>query len=455
MRALKQGMRRACIGLLLFALAGCSDGNAVIQEPPVYRIQSGSDLTLFTATDTHYLAPGLTDGGAAFRSFLAAGDGKQLEYSNEMIQALAYDVQTQRPDVLILSGDLTNNGERESHLELARHLQQIEQSSGTRVYVVPGNHDLLNPWAQSFKGRRRYDTESIDTANFRSIYSHFGYDEALSRDKESLSYLAAPADDLWLLMLDTTQSRNNAKLGSPQLDGRLGAATLQWIDACGKLAAKEGAQLVAVMHHNLLDHSELIQEGFTINDRQQVTDTLINNGVAATLSGHIHIQDISTYQQGSHPIYDIANSALSVYPHQYGVLKYSAAARTLDYSTTRLNMELWAAANGSKDPNLLQFGTYSKEAFSNRSAKRSYARLSANSIYSGYTPEERWRMAETVGRLNEIYFAGTGATELPAVLSSAGYKLWLDAPADGLKHYVLTMAQREKKNNQQLHVQLP
>jgi hypothetical protein len=221
------------------------------------------------------------------------------------------------------------------------------------------------------------------------------------------------------------------------------------------MAAASGAQIVAVMHHSLLDHSDFIQEGFTVDDNDQVITALMRNGIHTTFSGHIHIQDISEYQQDGSSIYDIADSALSVYPHQYGILNYSSANQTLDYSTARLGMEQWAAASGSTDANLLHFNTYSEANFRKRSATRSYSRLSADPAYAKYTDAELNAMADVVGRLNEIYFAGTGSTDNAAVIATVGYRLWQKAPSGGTRSYVLGMTSREPKNNHQLHVQLP
>ena len=37
------------------------------------------------------------------------------------------------------------------------------------------------------------------------IYKSYGYNEAISRDENTLSYLVKPYKNLWLLMLDTTK----------------------------------------------------------------------------------------------------------------------------------------------------------------------------------------------------------------------------------------------------------
>ncbi|WP_342562068.1 metallophosphoesterase [Paenibacillus sp. FSL R7-0345] len=435
---------------LLLLLSSCS-GQASEQQQ-VLRVQSGQNIRLLTTTDTHYLSPRLTDNGPAFSKFMAAGDGKQLAYSDEMLDALEFDIGIQRPAAVIISGDLTNNGEKASHQDLAEHLRAIEQHTGTQIYVIPGNHDVMNPWARRFKGERQIPVDSVTPRSFRSIYSEFGYGEALLRDNDSLSYLAAPSEDLWLLMLDTSQYSSNKKLGHPQLDGQLTAATLGWIGRCSRLAAESGAQIVAVMHHSLQDHSDFLQEGFTLNNNKRTADVLMRNGITMVFSGHIHFQDIRESDQG---VYDIAGSALSVYPHQYGIVDYTPVSRTLEYNTSKLNVELWARAAGSSNPDLLNFTAYSEEAFRKLSADRSFVRLSGDSSYADYTQEQLRAMADVVGRLNEIYFAGNADKEIVAVTALEGFRLWHAAPYSGLKSYVLRMSELEQKDNNHFVTTLP
>lgn len=113
-------------------------------------IAAGQDITMFIATDLHYLAEGLNDKGKAFQTYLASGDGRQLNYVNEIVDAFGSELEKERPDILIISGDLTTNGEKESHLNLAEKLKYIQKSSGTQIFVIPRNHDIQNPWARGF-----------------------------------------------------------------------------------------------------------------------------------------------------------------------------------------------------------------------------------------------------------------------------------------------------------------
>lgn len=135
----------------LFGCSSASDKTEKITAP----IEKDQDLSIIETTDVHYFAPSLTDNGAAFKQYVAAGDGKQLAYSDEITDAFLEDVEAKKTDVLIISGDLTNNGEKTSHEELAKKLAQVEKA-GTQVFVVPGNHDINNPWHVNLKKINNY-----------------------------------------------------------------------------------------------------------------------------------------------------------------------------------------------------------------------------------------------------------------------------------------------------------
>ena len=152
-------------------------------------------LRLFVSSDLHYkpvVAPAQT--------LLI----EQMRYSVEIITALFEAAQAQRPDALVLLGDLTNDGRTEEHRALAALLEDVDRS-GVPVYVLPGNHDL---W-------------QADAAFFRETYASLGYDRAFSKDAASLSYAAALSPDLWLILLDTVPGGST--------EGEILPATVQWL----------------------------------------------------------------------------------------------------------------------------------------------------------------------------------------------------------------------------------
>lgn len=428
-------------------LAGCTPFGAVkLSDNHTFPLSSSKTLKLMVTTDTHYLPKSLNDKGVAFQKFIANGDGKELVYSDELMDAFIADAKKEKPDVIILSGDLTSNGEKSGHLGLAKKLAELEQT-GAAVYAVPGNHDIANPWARNFQGAQQLLTDTVSAKEFKDIYRPFGYDEAITQDKSSLSYLVAPSPNLWFLMLDSNMYQNNRKLGHPQTDGQLSESTLKWVKKCTDLAAKRGARMITVMHHNLMDHSEVVREGFTLNNNWQVLEQFRTAGLTLNLSGHVHIQHISENRKGSPPIYDIATNALSVYPHQYGVIGYTPANHSLVYDTQKLDVEGWARSTGVPDANLLGFDAYSTKLFGDRSYMMGYNNLVKGAAFQNYSDEEIEAMSEVMRVVNAYYFAGKQSELKELLRDSKGYRLWQDAPASFLKTYIDTMMKHEEENN--------
>lgn len=437
-----KGLLLILTAVILAAVSGCSSDNRQI-------IESGKNITMYITTDIHYLAEDLTDHGKAFEEYQESGDGRVLNYIDEIVSAFIHDLDRKKPDILIISGDLTNNGEKESHNRLAGKLKELEETTGTSIYVIPGNHDIDNPWARGFQGEEQYKTESVSAKDFRKIYRDFGYGEAISRDKHSLSYLAAPSEDVWLLMLDTNEYRLNDQLGIPTTNGEISKETLEWIKKCCNLAKEKRARIITVMHHNLFNHSSALHYGFTLDNSTEAEAVFKEYGLNLILSGHIHIQDIKARAEGEDTIYDIATGALCVYPVQYGILQY-LPDEGFDYSTSRVDVEGWAKESGVNDSNLLDFAAYSKNLLTEDSSEKAYAKLTETGLY---TEEEIQAMVDTMSLLNINYFAGTTAKIKDEVLASPGYKLWRAAEEpEFLRDYVLSMLPNKIADNNKLFI---
>lgn len=54
-------------------------------------------------------------GGPRFQEMVEYGDGKVVTYIDQITDAFLDEVVKLRPDALVLSGDLTLNGEKASH----------------------------------------------------------------------------------------------------------------------------------------------------------------------------------------------------------------------------------------------------------------------------------------------------------------------------------------------------
>ena len=359
---------------VLFVRAASTSGKQLNGVEPV---------TIAVATDLHYLSPSLTDHGAYFEQMIQNADGKVMEYSEELIDAFVRQIITQQPDVLILSGDLTFNGEYQSHTDLAEKLKQITDA-GICVLVIPGNHDLDDPMAASFQGDSYRLVDSISADQFVELYQDFGYGDALATDPTSLSYVAELRPGLRVLMVD---------VNTAEAPGQITAETLSWVRKQLADAAENGARVLAVSHQNMLQHNTLFQDGFVMGNREELISLYERYNVICNLSGHMHIQHFAQRQNG---LTEIVTSSLAVPPDQYGILRLGGTSA--DYHTVAVDVSGWAAEQQLNNNDLLQFTAYAKAFMQENALRQTAAELKEN--------KDAEQMALFFAEVNAAYFAG-------------------------------------------------
>lgn len=349
---------------------------------PPAMYQPMESVTIAVAADLHYLSPELTDHGSAFQRVIEQADGKVMEYSEELLEAFTEQIIAQAPDVLILAGDLTFNGERASHEALAQKLRRITDA-GIRVLVLYGNHDLENPMAVSYQGDGYRRTESISSEEFEALYGEFGPAQASSRDSKSLSYVAELSPGLWVLAVDANQT---------DAPGCVKAETVQWAEQQLLRARESGARVLAVSHQSLLRHNALLNDGFQMENAAALTALYQKYGVLFNLAGHLHIQHIASQQN----VTEILTSSLAVAPNQYGIL--TVAENGVDYHTVPVDVSAWAEVHGRNENALLHFEDYAADFFYSTAYRQAVTELAD-------MPDAE-AMADYFSRVNAAYFAG-------------------------------------------------
>jgi Predicted phosphohydrolases len=380
-------------------------------------VSATSDYKVWVVSDIHYLADSLHDCGSSYASLLAGGDNKNIELTGSLLDALGWTLKKEVSEnkgngCLVITGDLTLNGERDSHVALAARLKVIS-SAGIPVYVLPGNHDIDNPCARSYLGSEVRKVDSTSADDFARIYESCGYGQAISRDGDSLSYLVEPTKGLRLLLLDSTLSDSNFAFGYSCACGAISASTMSWVRACARQASSDGAKLVVAMHHSLIDHNSVINEGYTIENSDELVSLLSEIGVGYILTGHTHIQDIAEIETNNGALYDITTGALSVFPHNYGQLTFPLADSnaSVEYSAHPVDVEAWAAATGKSDSRLVGFDAYAQSFFRERSSSMmtrllSSCRCDSPSSASGLSCEQETQLVNLLVKLNTRFFSG-------------------------------------------------
>ena len=130
-------------------------------------------LKIAMISDLHVMAPELlVNEGNAFEQYLNR-DRKMLRESLEILDSLVGDILELKPDLVLVTGDLTKDGERVSHQLVAGRLQRLVDA-GIQVLVVPGNHDINNPDARVYDGDTATPTDTITRSEFAEIYRQTG-----------------------------------------------------------------------------------------------------------------------------------------------------------------------------------------------------------------------------------------------------------------------------------------
>lgn len=387
------------------------------------------EVLMWTATDLHYLSPRLTDKGEAFMSLVENGDGKVVQYIEEITDAFLAEVVKQKPEVLILTGDLTFNGEYESHADLAAKLKKVSEA-GVQVLAIPGNHDLNNPQAASFSGVTWERGRSLSAAEFEELYRDFGLEQAVSRDAASLSYIYELRPDLRILMLDTNSAAANV----------VQEETFAWVEEQLKAAEKDHVKVIAASHQNLLAHNSMFTVGFRIYNAAALLELYEQYGVLCNLSGHIHLQDIR-----KDAVSEMATSSLAVSPNQYGVILFDG--KTLSYETRPVDVTSWAKRQGTSDANLKDFEAYSRGFF---------LETARNQVLSaveklGLSAKDKNLLADTFAGLNAAYFAGDAINRQEL---EEGIALWGEQLETFLGSYIQSILQEDLTESHRLVLEI-
>ena len=315
--------------------------------------------TLMLASDLHYMSSTTHDDGKAFWSMVEHDDGKIDQYSEEMLDTLVETAIENHPTALALTGDITLNGERINHELLAKKLQKV-QDAGIPVVVIPGNHDIQNKNASTYFGDKREKAEYLESGkDFYDIYHEFGYDQSPNRDEASLSYVYPLDPSHWLLMMDSCIYDDGN-----HVEGRISDATLGWMETHLRVAKEHGIQVIVLAHHNLLQESRLFTTQCEMENGPEVTALLEKYQVPLYISGHLHVQRIREHVTGpglegtQDGIHEIVLSPYSFPGNQYGMLSWDLQDN-MTFETRKADVAAWAKANGSENPELLNFADWS------------------------------------------------------------------------------------------------
>ena len=300
---------------------------------PALAAEKPQDMNLRIAvmSDLHYLSPDMIADTEDFEHAFNS-DRKLLKESSSVLHEMLERVRADKPDILLVSGDLTKDGEQECHAALAKQLQQLQQDvPGLKIYVINGNHDIRNYNAKNFNTAdgKAVPATRTEPEDFKQIYD-FVYSDptviatftpAEGNKAGGLSYVARPVEGLTIVAMDTCRySKENTSNGTDEHEtsGAISADLEKWVIEQTAAAKARGDLVIGLEHHGLVPHFDVeptILPMYLVNGYERIAQEYADAGMSAVFTGHMHAVDIAAMTtKAGNTFYDIETGSALTYP---------------------------------------------------------------------------------------------------------------------------------------------
>lgn len=300
---------------------------------PALAAEKPQDMNLRIAvmSDLHYLSPDMIADTEDFEHAFNS-DRKLLKESSSVLREMLERVRADKPDILLVSGDLTKDGEQECHAALAKQLQQLQQDvPGLKIYVINGNHDIRNYNAKNFNTAdgKAVPATRTEPEDFKRIYD-FVYSDptvlatftpAEGNKAGGLSYVARPVEGLTIIAMDTCRySSDNTSNGDDEHEtsGAISADLEKWVIEQTTAAKARGDLVIGLEHHGLVPHFDVqptILPMYLVNGYERIAQEYADAGMSVVFTGHMHAVDIAAMTtDAGNTLYDIETGSALTYP---------------------------------------------------------------------------------------------------------------------------------------------
>lgn len=268
------------------------------------------DLKFYLITDPHYFKNSLGASGKAYDDFMRFEQKCFAETESVNRSVFNWLKNADEADIVLIAGDLSFNGEKESHLEFIKLLNELK-TAGKRVFVITADHDFKNEDDScfAFEGNMRLAPESTKREELFDLYYDFGFSDAIAVDRQHLSYVAQLCDGVRLLALNNDGSDDGKR--------RFDEEHIKWIKEQTKKARDDGQIMFAMNHYPLLPGQPIFSVVPSAVQREcdAVTTMLADEGVHLAFTGHMHNQSINEkITEKGNKFYDVCTGSIIADP---------------------------------------------------------------------------------------------------------------------------------------------
>lgn len=400
--------------------------------------------SFWVISDTHLIADSLHDHGQAFSQMQKTSQGKDLYYQETALSAFVRMAQKKKPAAIIVTGDVTFNGERVSAEKFAEIFKPLEE---TQLLVLPGNHDIYDGWAREFRGKKQYYAGQISPRIWRNIFKT-SYKNAVSVDDKSLAYSVQLNPNYLLILADSNEYGKEESTTAPATAGFLGREQRRWIKAQLQYASENNLQVIFCMHHNLYAHNPAVNKGYVVDDYRELRKLLAQYNVKLVFSGHIHAQNIMLPQDPC-PATEVVTASFCSNDQGYGVVKVSP--KEVSYTCYHFKMKDYLTDKEKQNWTLTHFHDY----LENIQLGTISAELMQKDLYQNhYDLDTVRKMGRLFGEMNYHFFTGKNHIESEELQKLKKSPIYQRLIADNPHYELYLQTLYDMSNHDNLHVKI-
>ena len=400
--------------------------------------------SFWVISDTHLIADSLHDHGQAFSQMQKTSQGKDLYYQETALSAFVRMAQKKKPAAIIVTGDVTFNGERVSAEKIAEIFKPLEE---TQLLVLPGNHDIYDGWAREFRGKKQYYAGQISPRMWRNIFKT-SYKNAVSVDDKSLAYSVQLNPNYLLILADSNDYGKEEATTAPATAGFLGREQRRWIKAQLQYASENNLQVIFCMHHNLYAHNPAVNKGYVVDDYRELRKLLAQYNVKLVFSGHIHAQNIMLPQDPC-PATEVVTASFCSNDQGYGVVKVSP--KEVSYTCYHFKMKDYLTDKEKQNWTLTHFHDY----LENIQLGTISAELMQKDLYQNhYDLDTVRKMGRLFGEMNYHFFTGKNHIESEELQKLKKSPIYQRLIADNPHYELYLQTLYDMSNHDNLHVKI-
>ena len=292
-------------------------------------------LKIAHISDTHYLAPELVNTKNPDYVKYMKTEQKLFAESGAILDEAFNQMVKDAPDVIVVTGDLTKDGEYESHKKFAKKLETLRaalraKGRNPKIYVINGNHDINNSLAEDFSGKNSTKkTRKTTPEEFKEIYKNITYNNDVEMytnetKQGGLSYVARPKKGFTIIAADVckyTPDATSTKTNEHETAGKVSEDLLKWIEEKTAEAKKRGDIVFVIQHHSVVPHFTMeptLAKDFLVDNYKEAGIRYAKAGIKHVFTGHVHANDIAQLQNTDYgkdyELNDIETGSMVTYP---------------------------------------------------------------------------------------------------------------------------------------------